>query len=63
MKKLEQVRFKAGPITTRFNSAAISVSGDIGEVILREEDDPKKYLILTYPQAVSLAKAILERCQ
>lgn len=51
-----------GAINVIFRRKALNPNGDIGEVIMRH-CSPGWEMVMTYPQAVSLANEILKRCQ
>ena len=52
--------YKAENLSVMFKKAAISASGDLGEVRIWQ-NGPE--VVLTFAQAVSLANQIMSRCQ
>lgn len=51
-----------GAVNVIFRRKALNPNGDLGEVIMKH-CSPGWEMVLTYPQAVSLANEILRRCQ
>jgi len=59
---VSEINLADGAVNAIFRRKAINPNGDLGEVIMKH-CSPGWEMVLTYPQAVSLANEILKRCQ